>query len=260
MDPRGKVALVTGGGTGIGAATARRLAAAGAKVALMGRRRPPLEATARGIRKDVRGARALAVPGDVSKEREVRSCVARVRRGLGRVDILVNNAGVLITGSVVDQPLAQFRQMMEINCYGAVAMVRAVLPGMKRRGLGHIVTVASVAGRKAIPGYGGYGATKSAVIGFMDALRQELDGTGVGVSTVFPGPAETPIGEPFGAKSPLARALVIPPDRVARGVLEAIRFNRPHVYVPKSFQAVALLNEVSPRTADWALRLVTGGR
>ncbi|MEM3086497.1 MAG: SDR family oxidoreductase [Halobacteria archaeon] len=260
MDPKGRTVLVTGGGTGIGAATARRLAAAGARVALMGRRPGPLESVAREIRKERRGGRVVAVPGDVSKPAEVQSCVARAEKALGPVDILVNNAAVLITGPVAEQPLEEFRRMMEINYFGPVMMARAVLPGMRRRGSGHIVTVASVAGRKSISGYGAYAATKFAVIGFMDALRQELHGSGIGVSTVLPGAAATPIGDPFAEKSPLARMSVVRPEMVAGAILEALLLNKPQVYVPKPLQTLALMNELSPRGADLVMRLVTGGR
>lgn len=259
MDPRGRTALVTGGGTGIGAATARRLAAAGARVALMGRRKGPLESVAREIRRERRGSKVLVLPGDVSKSADVARCVARAGKALGPVDILVNNAAILITGPVAEQPLEEFRQMMEINYFGPVMMTREVLPSMRRRGAGHIVTVASVAGRKSVPGYGAYAATKFAVIGFMDALRQELHGSGVGVSTVLPGAAATPIGDPFAEMSPLARMSVVKPEMVAGAVMEALLLNKPQVYVPKPLQTLALLNELSPRGADLLMRFVTGG-
>lgn len=260
MDPKGRTAFVTGGGTGIGAATARRLAAAGARVALMGRRREPLEKVARGLRKSFPGSKALALPGDVSKPADVAQCAARATKALGPVDILVNNAAILKTGLLAEQSLEEFREMMEINYFGTVLITRAMLPGMRERGGGHIVTVASVAGRKSIPGYGAYAATKFAVIGFVDALRQELHGSGVGVSMVLPGAAATPIGDPFAEKSLLARSTVVKPEAVADGIMEALRHNKPQVYVPKPFQALAILNEVSPRSADLLMRLVTGGR
>lgn len=260
MDPKGRTVLVTGGGTGIGAATARRLAAAGARVAIMGRRKEPLESVAREIRKERRGGKVVAVPGDVSSPADVERCVARAAKAMGPVDILVNNAAILLTGRVEEQPLAEFREMMEINYFGTVLMTRAVLPPMRRRGAGHVVTVASVAGRKSISGYGAYAATKFAVVGFMDALRQELHGSSIGVSTVLPGAAATPIGDPFAEKSPLARMSVVKPEMVAGAIMEALLLNKPQVYVPKPLQTLALLNEMSPRSADLVMRFVTGGR
>ncbi len=258
MDIQDRVALVTGGGTGIGAAVARRLAADGARVAVMGRRREPLEKVAREIRKRWPRARPLAVQGDVSMESGVRACIARVERGLGPVDILVNNAAILKLGRVEEADLRDLREMMEVNYFGAVRTARAVLPGMRRRGRGHIVAVASVGARKSFPGYGGYDATKFAVAGFMDGLRQELHGTGVGASLVLPGAVETEMGRAFAERSPAARRMMVSPDSVADAVLDAVRRNLAQVYVPRFLQTVALLNELSPRTADWLVRIARG--
>jgi 3-oxoacyl-[acyl-carrier protein] reductase len=177
----GRVALVTGGSSGIGAATARRLLAEGARVASF----------------DVHGAAAdgvLALKGDVSSSAEIEAAVDATQRELGPIDVLVCSAGVpgasLATVDVTDE---EWRRVMGINADGVFFSNRAVIPGMVARGYGRIVNVASIAGKEGNPMAGAYSASKAAVIGMTKAIGKDLARTGVIVNCVAPAVIETPI-------------------------------------------------------------------
>jgi NADP-dependent 3-hydroxy acid dehydrogenase YdfG len=180
------VALVTGASSGIGAATARRLAAEGATVALVARRRDRIGELAAEI-----GHGALAVPADVTSEEEARAAVAQVIAERGRLDTLVNNAGVMLLGPVEGADTDQWRTMVEVNCLGLLYCTHAALPIMREEGAGHIVNVSSVAGRVAALGSAVYNLTKWGVVGFSEGLRQEALHANVRVTIIEPGFVET---------------------------------------------------------------------
>jgi len=179
----GRVALVTGGASGIGEAVARRLTAEGASVASF-----DLHAEApEGV---------LAVAGDVSRSAGVAAAVAQVARELGPIDVLVCSAGVpgesLPTVDVTDE---EWRHVMGINADGVFYCNRAVIPGMVARGYGRIVNVASIAGKEGNPMAGAYSASKAAVIAMTKAIGKDLARTGILVNCVAPAVIETPILE-----------------------------------------------------------------
>ena len=189
------VALVTGASSGIGAATARRLAAEGAAVALVARRRDRLEELAAAI--SGAGGTALAVQADVSSPPEAASAVEQAVAGLGRLDIVVNNAGVMLLGPALDAPLAEWDQMISLNVQGLVHLTHAALPHLVQaaadspRQVADLVSISSTAGRVARPGSSVYNLTKFGLTGFTEALRQELLGRRVRVSVVEPGTVDT---------------------------------------------------------------------
>ena len=178
-DFSGRVALVTGGASGIGAATAARLRADGAEVAVFDRE--PVEGY-------------VSTTGDISSSADVNAAVAQVERDLGRVDILVNSAGVpgesLRTVDVSDE---EWQRVFAINATGSFYMCRAVLPGMVERGYGRIVLVASIAGKEGNPMAAAYSASKAAVIGMTKSIGKDVAGTGVLVNCIAPAVIETPI-------------------------------------------------------------------
>jgi 2-dehydro-3-deoxy-L-rhamnonate dehydrogenase (NAD+) len=179
----GKVALVTGGSSGIGAAVARRLHDEGARVASL-----DLDAEApNGV---------LSLTGDVARSADVEAAVARVHGELGPIDVLVCSAGVpgasLPTVDVTDE---EWRRVMGINADGVFYSNRAVIPGMVERGYGRIVNVASIAGKEGNPMAGAYSASKAAVIAMTKAIGKDLARTGVIVNCVAPAVIETPILE-----------------------------------------------------------------
>ena len=189
------VALITGSSSGIGAATARRLAAEGAAVALVARRRDRLAELAEAIRGD--GGIALVVEADMTSEEEATGAVERTVAKLGRLDTLVNNAGVMLLGPAMDAPLAEWDQMVAINVQGMLYVTHAALPHLARaaadspRGVADLVSISSTAGRVARPGSSVYNLSKFGVNAFSEALRQEMLAQRVRVSVVEPGTVAT---------------------------------------------------------------------
>jgi len=193
FDLTGKVAAITGATSGIGEATAQRLAQAGAAVALAGRRADRLEELAQRIEGD--GGRALAVPTDVGDEPQARAFVEATRSQLGGLDVLVNNAGVMLLGPVQDADVSEWRRMVEVNLLGLLYCTHAALPVMREAGGGDVVNVSSVAGRQATLGSAVYNLTKWGVNGFSEGLRQEALHIGVRVSVIEPGMVATELLE-----------------------------------------------------------------
>src|SRR4051794_10444812 len=185
----GKVAAVTGASSGIGEATARALAGAGAAVALGARRVDRLEAIVSGI--DESGGRALAIELDVADEESANAFVAEAQSQLGGLDILVNNAGVMLLGPVEGADTSQWRTMVNVNLLGLLYCTHAALPVMRAAGSGHIVNLSSVAGRSANAGSAVYNLTKFGVGAFSEALRQEVSGAGIRTTIIEPGFVDT---------------------------------------------------------------------
>ena len=201
---QGKVCVVTGASSGIGAATARRLAGEGAAVALAGRREDLLQQLADEIVGG--GGRALAVRTDVTKEDEARALIERSNSELGRLDVLVNNAGVMLLGPIQGADTEEWRRMVEVNLLGLFYCTHAALPVMRDQGSGHIINVSSVAGRTASLGVGVYNATKWGVVGFSESLRQEAVHVNVRVTVVEPGFVATELQDH--STNPLAKAAI----------------------------------------------------
>ena len=185
----GKVAAVTGASSGIGEATALALAAEGCAVALAARRRDRIEALAERIGAD--GGKAIAIETDVADEASANAFVQRTYEELGRLDILVNNAGVMLLGPMAGADTEEWRRMIEVNGLGLLYCTHAALPVMGAAGSGHIVNVASVAGRVASMGVGVYNFTKFGVVGLSEALRQECSRANVRVTVIEPGFTDT---------------------------------------------------------------------
>jgi NADP-dependent 3-hydroxy acid dehydrogenase YdfG len=189
----GKVALITGASSGIGAATAVALAREGAAVALGARRVERLEALKEQIEAD--GGRAASFKVDISDEGQARTFVERGRDELGGLDILVNNAGVMLLGPVMGADTDEWRRMVDVNVMGLLYCTHAALPIMAEQQSGHIVNVSSVAGRVASAGSAVYNLTKWGVGAFSEALRQEAVHIGVRVTIVEPGFVATELQE-----------------------------------------------------------------
>lgn len=184
-DTRRALAVVTGASTGIGAATARALAARGHPLLLLARRVELVEA--------LELPHALCRAVDVTEAGPFGEALEEAEERYGPTDLLVNNAGQMFLGFVADQPTEQWRRMFEVNVHGLLNGVRCVLPGMIARGRGTLVNVSSVAGRGVYPNHTVYSGTKFAVHGMSESLRQEVAGHGVRVITVTPGSVETEI-------------------------------------------------------------------
>jgi NADP-dependent 3-hydroxy acid dehydrogenase YdfG len=187
MDLRGSVALVTGATSGFGEATAERLAREGARLVVAGRRAARLDALVRRL-----GTPALALPLDVTDRPAVERAVAGLPPAFAAVDVLVNNAGLALGLEPAHRArLDDWERMIDTNVRGLAVLTRLLLPGMVERGRGHVVNVGSVAGSYPYPGGNVYGATKAFVHQFSLNLRADVVGTGVRVTSVEPGMAET---------------------------------------------------------------------
>jgi NADP-dependent 3-hydroxy acid dehydrogenase YdfG len=191
----GTVALVTGASSGIGAATAARLAAEGAAVAIAARRVERLESLAASIREQ--GGTVLVLESDVTDEEQARNAVERTVAELGRLDTLVNNAGVMLLGPAEDAPLSEWQRMVELNVLGLLYCAHAALPHLLRaaedgpRRVADMVNISSVAGRVAGKSRGVYNLTKFGVGAFSESLRQEVTKRHVRISLVEPGAVAT---------------------------------------------------------------------
>jgi NADP-dependent 3-hydroxy acid dehydrogenase YdfG len=192
---QGTVALVTGASSGIGEATARRLAGLGAAVAIAARRTQRLDRLAREI--EQAGGRALAIEADVTDRDQAQALVAQTVERLGRLDVVVNNAGVMLLGPIVDAPVEEWDRMVALNLQGLLYVAHAALPHLLSaadddpRHVADLVNISSVAGRVARSGSGVYNLTKHGVGAFSESLRQEVTRRHVRVCIVEPGAVDT---------------------------------------------------------------------
>ncbi|QYC45867.1 putative oxidoreductase [Nonomuraea coxensis DSM 45129] len=226
--------LVTGASSGIGAALAHALAGEGARLTLTGRDRERLAAVA-------------AATGASTVVCDLATQAGELAARAGHVDVLVNNAGVGWAGPFVEMPAGSAERLLAVNLAAPIALTRLLLPGMLAAGRGHVVFVASIAGAVGVAREAVYSATKAGLTVFAEGLRHELHGTpGVGVSVLLPGVVDTPFFVRRGAPYPRRRPAPIPPERVARAVVAAIRHGRPESYVPGWLRLPARLRGAAP--------------
>lgn len=188
---KGRLALVTGGSSGIGLMLAQLLARQGARVWILARRPAELENALDSL-ESANGSKHGMIAADVSDWDQVQAAVKRVQDEAGVPELLINSAGAIEAGYAEEVPLEHYRKMMDINYFGTVHMVRAALPAMLHRGSGHIVNISSLGGYIAAPGYAAYSPSKYAVRAFSDVIRAELKPRGIKVSVVFPPDTDTP--------------------------------------------------------------------
>lgn len=246
---RGTTAIVTGASRGIGRTIVRHLANEGVKLVLAARSASELDDVAR----EVPGA--LACPTDVSSEPALAALVQRAEREIGPVDLVVNNAGIELTQHYERAATEDLRSIVDVNLVGPMILTRLVLPGMLLRGRGHVVNVASMAGKSGPPFVAAYAATKAGLIGLTQSLRAELHGRGVGVSVVCPGFVSEAgmfanATREHGSRAPRV-AGTVSPDEVATAVVRAIRDDLPEVLVnPGPARLAGALMELFPRVRD----------
>lgn len=255
MDPRGKVVIVTGASSGIGRATALEFAGAGARVALGARREDRLREVVEQIEGE--GGEALWVKTDVARREDVERLVRATLDRWGQVDVLVNNAGFGHYARVEDIDEADMRALLDVNFFGTLYGIQAVLPHMRARRTGHIVNVSSVAGRQGFPFHGGYAAAKHAVIGLTAALRGELAGSGVRASVVLPVGTATEFfdvaRDPYGLE-PAPMGIVQSAERVAKAIVRCVRRPVSEVYTVPGLKGALAIAVVAPVLADVVAR------
>ncbi|MGN7360092.1 SDR family NAD(P)-dependent oxidoreductase [Paenibacillus sp. SAF-054] len=243
-----KIVVITGASSGIGRLTAQMLSSEGAVPILAARSRDKLEEAA----SDIAGKHAIQTL-DVTNTDQVKQAMEEIIQEHGRIDILVNNAGYGKFESALDMPPEEFQRMMDVNYMGIVRCTKAVLPHMLERRSGHIVNIASMAGKIGTAKSTAYTATKHAVLGFSNALRQELRETGITVSTVNPGPIDTPffdIADPSGGYVSSVEWLMMKPEHVARKIVKLMKTGREELNLPLKAAAAMRLYQLFPRLSD----------
>lgn len=230
MTLRDRTVLITGCSRGIGPYIARRLAREGMHVAVTARTAAPLHALAAELTHD-HGVRATPLVADLCDPAQRVALVDQATAVLGQIDILINNAAVEHVGPFQSLHAEAIEEVLHLNVLAPLHLARLVLPAMLSRGDGHVVTVASLAGKKAVAYDAVYGGSKAALIEWTSALRAELWGTGVRASVVCPGYVTgTGMFARFGLTAPWIVGSCRP-EEVAEGVAQALRSNRPEVFV-----------------------------
>jgi NAD(P)-dependent dehydrogenase (short-subunit alcohol dehydrogenase family) len=269
---RGRVVLITGGSRGLGLVLARELAQKGARLALFARDARELERAR--VELVARGASVVTIAGDVRDADDVERAVRETLATFGAVDVLVNNAGVIQVGPFANMSDADFAESLDVHFWGPLHAIRAVLPGMRRRGSGRIVNVASIGGKVAVPHLVPYCAGKFALVALSDGLRAELAQDGIRVTTVAPGLMRTGshVKATFkgdhrrefrwfaaGASAP---ALAVPAERAARAIVRAIERGAPSLTIGVAARVAIAAEALAPglagRTAALVDRLLPG--
>lgn len=247
-------AIVTGATKGIGRAISLKLSERGAQLGLIARNERELEGFANEI-----GERAIPLVADVADREAITAAIGSFVERAGGVEILVANAGIARYVPFAEQDPADADAMVQTNVLGTINTVRAGLRPMLDRGRGHIVVVSSGAALRAFPWAAVYGATKAANKGFAEALRHELSGTGVSVTTVMPGEVKTSLHDEM-KQIPDWRNSddAIAPEEVAAATIEAIEKDRREVHVPSNVRVLGL-NSLAPGLVDRLLVLLRGG-
>lgn len=255
---QGKKVLITGGSSGIGRAAALHLARWGADVAIAARDEEKLQATLDEL-KAIGSGTFLAVKVDVADKAAVKAEIATLPERFGGLDIVINNAGIARPGYIQDIPDDVFESMMRVNYFGTVNVTRALLPHFTAQGSGHISNVSSVAGFVGIFGYTAYAASKFAICGFTDCLRQELLPHGVGTSIVFPPDTKTPQLEyenafkPAETKAIAGNVKLLEPEAVAQTMLEGIAAGRYHILPGMSTKFTYFMYRHFPWLVRWVI-------
>lgn len=252
----GTRALVTGASRGIGRALVEQLAARGAVVGLAARSEDELRALGERL-----PGEHHALPCDVGDAASVRAAVEGFIARSGGLDLLVANAGVAHYGPFLSAPLERAEEMTRINWLGTLYTVHAGLPHLVERGAGHVVVVSSGAGLRSFPQAAVYGATKAAQRAFAEALRHELSGTGVSLTTVFPGEIATSLHDHEKATMPSwyrGGPDAVPTSRMARKILAGVEANARAVHHPPFVRLLGAAHGLSPALADRLLRTVRG--
>jgi NADP-dependent 3-hydroxy acid dehydrogenase YdfG len=247
----GETVAITGAGRGIGRATAAALVRAGVRVAI-----GDLDLEAAQEASSALGPATVALALDVTDRPSFATFLDDAEEQLGPIDALINNAGIMPIGPFLDEDDATARRILDINVHGVILGMKLVLPRMIARGRGHIVNIASQAGKYGLPGGATYCASKAAVINLSRAVRKELRGSGIEMSVISPVAVNTELG--LGLSEPRQRQFQkIQPDQVADAIVEVLRLPKFDVHVPKQLSVSERLSALLPISAQDAVSRVT---
>ncbi len=260
---QGRVALVTGGSSGLGRAIAKALVSRGSRVVIVARGAEKLQAVADELAAN--GRDVLAVPADITRQEGVDEIFARTMERFGRLDMLVNNAGRSARGMAIDTAPEEFAELFDLNVAALVRCTRAAMPQLLAA-RGHLVNIGSLAGKSAARYMGAYSATKHAVSAYSQQLRLELGPQGLHVLLVSPGPiardeprvrvSEKLRDLPSEARKPGGGVKInlIDPNRLAERILRACERRNPELVVPGRARLIFAISQLSPSLGDWIIR------
>jgi len=233
MNPHQRVVILTGATQGIGRATAELLARQDCRLALAARNADALTALTAEIQQA--GGQAVPIPTDMGDTAQAAALVQKTVVAFGKIDVVINNAAVGVSGKIESLPESEARRVMDVNYFGPVALIQAAIPHLRTNPEGGlIINISSIISRRAVPGTGGYCASKGALDNMTDSLRVELAGDNIRVSTVYPGVTATAFTQNALGTNPTRRRhrmKGVPPERVARAILKTIRRERRDVFI-----------------------------
>jgi short-subunit dehydrogenase len=215
--PVRKSALITGASSGIGKATALAFAKAGINLALVSRQESKLEAVAEAAREA--GVEAKAYPLDLAEVGQVKEKISVIAKSFGAIDILVNNAGMGYTNTVMETPLTDWQQVIDLNLTSVFQCIQGILPQMRDRGSGTIINVTSIAAQQPFPGWGAYSVSKAGLVALSKTLAAEERAKGIRIVTINPGAVNTPIWDTETVQADLNRSAMLTPEIVAQSIL-----------------------------------------
>jgi short-subunit dehydrogenase len=251
MNPSGRTVIITGASSGIGAATARAFAAAGANVVLAARDETRLATLAQGL-----AGRPLVAPTDIADRYAVKALVAQTIATFGGIDIVINNAGVGLAAPVEELDADDFQKALAVDLFGPLALTQAALPHMRQRARGQLIYISSVVGLRALPYLGGYAAAKAALDRLTESLRVELRGSDIAVTLVRPGTTRTEFSAHrlgSGRERRRVNSRGATPEQVAQAILRAANREPRVAYVARADRLAVGFSLFAPRLTDWLL-------
>ncbi len=250
-DVSGQSILITGASSGIGRALAQQLAQAGARLTLTARS----EANLRELAGSLPGS-PLVIPADLANDRDRRRLFEEIQSTSRGLDVLINNAGVASWAHFADSSEAIMRQVMEINFFAPAELIRLAIPLLTRGRQPAVVNVASMCGRRALPAWSEYSASKYALCGLTEALRGELARFDIDVLLMVPGLTRSPFSQHFllaKGRMPIDFSKGMPPEDVARAIIDGLRRNTTEKVIGSDARRMLLFNRFFPRLTDWLL-------